>query len=80
MIRNEHEYQEALRRREQDREVFDAQRQAFVEAGFAPDEVERGLEPLLSFQAQLDEEVSWYENVRRRNFPAIHRLTEIGQL
>jgi len=80
MIRNEHEYQEALRRRAQDRHVFAAQKKAFVNAGFGPDEVARGLEPLLSFQAQLDEEIAWYENVRRRNFPAIHRLTDIGQL
>jgi DNA-directed RNA polymerase specialized sigma subunit len=80
MIRNESEYQEAHRRRGQDREVAAAQRAAFVNAGFTPEEVDRGMEPLLSFQAQLDEEIAWYENVRRRNFPAIHRLTEIGQL
>ncbi len=80
MIRNEHEYQEACRRRTQDREVISAQRSAFENAGFRPEEVERGLEPLLSFQAQLDEEITWYENVRRRNFPAIHRLTDMGQL
>lgn len=80
MIRNEGEYQEALRRLRQDREVAERQREAFVRAGFAPDEVERGMEPLLSFQAQLAEDVEWYENVRRRNFPIIHRLTQVGQL
>lgn len=80
MIRNEAEYQEALRRFRQDREVAERQREVFVKAGFAPDEVERGMEPLLSFQAQLAEEIEWYENVRRRNFPVIRRLTQVGQL
>jgi transcriptional regulator with XRE-family HTH domain len=28
----------------------------------------------------LEEEVAWYEDVRRRKFPAIRRLTQIGRL
>lgn len=80
MIRSEAEYQDALRRLSQDRDVAERQREAFVKAGFAPDEVERGMEPLLSFHAQLAEEIEWYENVRRRNFPIIRRLTQVGQL
>jgi len=80
MIRNESEYQEALRRRAQDQEVCGRQREAFAQAGLQPDEVERAMEPVLSFNAQLEEEIAWYENVRRRNFPVIRRLTQIGQL
>jgi DNA-binding XRE family transcriptional regulator len=80
MIRNESEYQEALRRLRQDREVADRQRAALTAAGLNPDEVERAMQPLLSFQAQLAEEIDWYEDVRRRNFPVIRRLTELGSL
>ena len=80
MIRNEAEYQEALRRLEKDRQVATAQREALAGTGLMPDEVERAMEPLLSFQAQLQEEISWYEDVRRRNFPVIRRLTQIGRL
>ena len=80
MIRNEAEYQEALRRLEEDRRVATAQREALAGTGLMPDEVERAMEPLLSFQAQLHEEISWYEDVRRRNFPAIRRLTQMGRL
>ena len=79
MIRNEAEYQEALRRLEEDRRVATAQREALAATGLMPDEVERAMEPLLSFQAQLQEEISWYEDVRRRNFPVIRRLTQIGR-
>lgn len=80
MIRSEAEYQEALRRLEQDRTVAAAQRDALVASRLSPEEVEHAMEPLRSFQAQLEEEVAWYEDVRRRNFPPIRRLTQIGRL
>jgi len=80
MIRSEAEYQEAVRRLERDREVAAAQRKALVTAGLSRAEVERAMQPLRSFQAQLEEEIAWYENVRRRNFPAIRRLTDVGRL
>ena len=80
MIRSEAEYQEALRRLEQDRQVAAAQRDALAARRLSPDEVGQAMEPLRSFQAQLEEEVAWYENVRRRNFPAVRRLTHIGRL
>ena len=80
MIRSEAEYQEALRRLEQDRQVAAAQRDALAASGLSPAEFEHAMEPLRSFQAQLAEEVAWYEGVRRRNFPAIRRLTQIGRL
>lgn len=80
MIRNEAEYHEALRRLQQDQDVAARQREAFVKAGFPPEEVERGMEPLLSFQGQLADEIEWYENIRRGNFPVVRRLTQLGQL
>jgi DNA-directed RNA polymerase specialized sigma subunit len=80
MIRNETEYQEALRRLDQDRDVAARQRTALEAEGLASEEVDRAMEPLRSFQAQLVEEVEWYERVRRREFPVITRLTQIGRL
>lgn len=80
MIRTEAEYQEALRRLSQDRDVASQQRAALAAAGLNPAEVERAMEPLLSFHAQLADEVEWYENARRGNLPAIMRLTDIGRL
>jgi DNA-directed RNA polymerase specialized sigma subunit len=80
MIRNETEYQEALRRLTQDRDVAAQQCAALEAEGLTPEEVGRAMEPLQSFHAQLAEEVDWYERVRRRDFPAISRLTQIGRL
>jgi DNA-directed RNA polymerase specialized sigma subunit len=80
MIRNEAEYKEALRRLDQDREVARQQRAALEAAGLLPEDVELAMEPLLSFQAQLAEEVQWYEDVKARKFPVIERLTQLGRL
>ncbi len=80
MIRNEREYKEALSRLEQDGEVIVAQRRTLVERGLSGEEVEMALGPMLSFNAQLEEEVEWYERVRRRDFEAIDNLSAIGTL
>jgi transcriptional regulator with XRE-family HTH domain len=80
MIRNEQEYQEAIRRFKSDHEVVAQQRRAFAEAGLTPEQVEVALQPMLSFQAQLTEEITWYENVQRRNFLPTKRLTDLGRL
>lgn len=79
MIRTEPEYQEALRRIERDRQVAQAQRAGLLAAGLAPEEVERGMEPLHSFQAQLAEEVDWYERACRGEIPEIHNLEHLGR-
>ena len=80
MIRNEKEYKEALARLEQDREVIAAQQQALADRGLAEEEVKRGLGPLLSFRAQLEEEVEWYERARRREFKVSHDVRDIGYM
>src|SRR5690348_1967433 len=79
MIRSEAEYQSSLKRMEQDRAFAAQQRTALMEVSLSPEEVERAMQPLLSFQAQLEEQVTWYEDVRRRHFAPITRLTEIGR-
>jgi DNA-binding XRE family transcriptional regulator len=80
LIRTESEYLEALKRITQDREVASGQRKSLEAAGLPPGEVEIAMQPLLSFHAQLQEEVEWYENIKRGNFPTIHRLTQIGHV
>jgi len=80
VIRNEREYKEALSRLERDREVISAQRRALVERGLSEEEVNRGLGPLLSFRAQLEEEVEWYERARRREFKVSHDMRDTGYM
>lgn len=80
MIRTETEYQEATRRFRQDREVADQMRAAIVAQGLEADEVEAAMEPMQSWQAQLSEEITWYENVCRGHYSPAHRLTDLGRL
>jgi DNA-directed RNA polymerase specialized sigma subunit len=79
VIRNEREYKEALSRLEKDREVVETQRRALVGSELSEEEVERALGPMLSFHAQLEEEVEWYERVRRREFAVSHDVRDIGR-
>jgi len=48
--------------------------------GLSKEEVNRALEPMFSFRAQLEEEVEWYERVRRRDFGVIRDLSAVGTL
>ncbi len=80
MIRTETKYKEALRRFKEDRILAEKQREELVARGLTPDQVNVVMEPLLSFQAQLTEEITWYENVLRHNFTPSKRLTALGRL
>ncbi len=80
MIKTEDEYQECLRRLNQDLSVIEAQRKQLKEMNLSPEEIERALEPACSFHEQLKEEVEWYERVQRRDFQPIRNLQGLGQL
>jgi len=79
VIRSEAEYQGALQHLNQDRMFAEQQRAGLVRPGLTPGEVDRGMEPVLSFQAQLAEDIEWYEHARRGEIPAVHNLTQVGR-
>jgi len=80
MIRSESEYQHAIHKFKQDHEIAARQREELTNLGLSEQEVQKAMEPLLSFQAQLTEEITWYENVKRRTFDPARRLTDLGRL
>ncbi len=80
MIRSEKEYREAVERLGQDEEVLALQKEKLEELRLSEEEVRRALEPMLSFRAKLEEEVEWYERVRRRDFGIIRALSAVGTL
>lgn len=80
MIKTESEYQECLKRLEDDRRAMQAQREKLEELSLPADQIELVMAPLLSFNCQLKEEVEWYERVKRRDFGVFTQLTEIGPL
>lgn len=80
MIRNQKEYNEALRRIRADEEFITAQRATLEGMNLSPEEVDRAMQPAYSFHAQLMEEVEWYDRVRQRDFEMLHSLTAVGRL
>lgn len=64
----------------EDQKLAQAQRAALEAEEYSPEEVQRGMAPMLSFHAQLADEVAWYERIRRGEIAPVHRLTDIGRL
>jgi hypothetical protein len=80
MIKTEKEYRECRGKIEKDQAVIDLQRTELQKMKLTEDEMKRALDPLLSFNQQLIDEVRWYEKVRRRDFGTINDLTSIGRV
>ena len=80
MIQNEHEYQQAVQRLEQEAEQLNQQQAKLEEMGLKPDEVKRAMDPMRSFHEQLAEEIASYERLKRGEFGEIRNLQGIGQL
>jgi DNA-directed RNA polymerase specialized sigma subunit len=79
MIRTENEYQQAVQRLREEQDRLAAHKVRLEEVLLAPDEVERALEPLLSFHAQLAEEVEGYERLKRGDIGALSNLHGLGR-
>jgi DNA-binding XRE family transcriptional regulator len=79
MIRSEKEYQKALSRLDEEQKVIEHQRTHFKEMGYTGEELERLMQPLLSFHSQLNEEVDAYEGMKRGNLGTLYEFNNIGR-
>jgi len=79
MIRSEKEYQKSLERLEEERKVMARQRAHFEELGHTGEELERLMQPLVSFHNQLKEEVEAYEGMKRGSLGTLHEFNNIGR-
>lgn len=79
MIRTETEYGRAKQRLGDDKAYLEHLKQAMSQQGLTPAEVERAMQPALSFHMQLLEEVETYERMRRGQFEALDNLPSIGR-
>jgi len=80
MIKTEAEYRQTKQRIEQGKTSALKQREQLMAQGLTAEQIERVMEPLLSFQQQFVEEVQWYERVRAGDVSPIHNLNHIGQM
>jgi DNA-binding XRE family transcriptional regulator len=80
MIRNETEYQEAVKRVQQEEERFVQYAAEWKARGYGEQEVTKLLEPLRTFHAQLVEEIEYYQRLKQGRFDAFENLRGLGQL
>jgi DNA-binding XRE family transcriptional regulator len=80
MIRNETEYQEAVKRVQQEEERFVQYAVEWKARGYGEQEVAKLLEPLRTFHAQLVEEIEYYQRLKQGRFDAFENLRGLGQL
>lgn len=78
MIRNESEYQEAVRRLQEERARLNDHKAHLEGMGLGPDEVKRAIDPLRSFHDQLGEEVESYERLKRGDIAEMMNLHGLG--
>jgi hypothetical protein len=79
MIRNEKEYQEAVKRLDAEKIRLTEHAQVWKEQGFSAAQIAKLLEPLESFHMQLVEEVQSYERLKRGQFSEFENLHGLGQ-
>jgi DNA-binding XRE family transcriptional regulator len=79
MIRNEVEYQEAVKRLKEERARYDAHERELVRVGLEANEVKRAMAPLRSFNLQLEEEVEAYERLKRGDLGEFDNLHGLGR-
>ena len=79
MIRTDTEYKKAQEKLDHQQETLQRQREQLEEMDLLEEEVERALEPMISFRDGLREEIEAYEQMRRGDLPDLHDLRSIGQ-
>lgn len=79
MIRNESEYQKAVRRVVEEKQRLDEYKKSLHVEGLASEQIQRALDPILSFHLQLCEEVESYERLKRGEFGELMNLHGLGR-
>ncbi len=80
MIRSDREYEEAVRRIEQEKDRLARQEAELKALKLRPGDIKRALDPMRSFHEQLVEEVRGYEKLKRGRFDEVSNLRGLGQL
>jgi len=78
VIRNEAEYQKAVRRIVDEQKRIEEHRTALDAEGFTAEQVQRAIDPTLSFHLQLKEEVDSYERLKRGDLGELMNLHGLG--
>src|ERR1700738_2573412 len=78
MIRNEAEYKKAVRRNVDEERRIEEHKKALQGEGFTAEQVQRAVDPILSFHLQLKEEIESYERLKRGDLGELMNLHGLG--
>ena len=80
MIRTEAEYRNACGRLDAEAIRIDTQHRELERLQLSPEDIQRALDPVLSFHLQLKEEVASYERIRRGEFAELENFFGLGPM
>lgn len=80
MVRTENEYQQTVKRLEQEKGLVSKQRQQLEQEGLDKAQIQRLMDPLESFYMQLQEEIQTYERLCRGELNELYNVRSIGHL
>ena len=80
MVRTENEYQQMVKRLEQEKGLVSKQRQQLEQEGLDKAQIQRLMDPLESFYMQLQEEIQTYERLCRGELNELYNVRSIGHL
>jgi DNA-binding Xre family transcriptional regulator len=78
MIRNETEYRAAVARLKDHEDRLIDQAESLKAEGLTAAQIQRGMDPLVSFTEQLREEIAYYEHLKQGNIPDLEGFSTIG--
>ncbi|ADC49349.1 hypothetical protein BpOF4_06445 [Alkalihalophilus pseudofirmus OF4] len=79
MIKTEPAYRKALEKLKEDKVFIEKQKKTLQEMGLTKEQVEKALQPSISFHEQLKEEVAYYERIKRGEFDTMINLHQLGK-
>lgn len=79
MIKTEAAYKKALEKLQEDKLFIQNQKKALKDMGLTNEQIERSLQPSIVFHEQLEEEVVYYERIRRGEFEPIINFHNLGK-
>lgn len=79
MIKTDIDYQKSVEKLKEDLHFIDEQKKKLSEMGLSGEQINRAIEPSISFHEQLKEEVEYYEHIKRGDFEPIFNLENLGK-
>ncbi|WP_404407921.1 helix-turn-helix domain-containing protein [Jeotgalibacillus malaysiensis] len=79
MIKTESAYKKALEKLQEDKDFIQKQRKVLADMDLTKEQVEKALQPAITFHEQLKEEVIYYERIKRGEFEPIINFHNLGK-